>query len=169
MNKKMVVAGIITTSIVSTFFIKNIVLAEYTVDGASMQPTLKEGHHFYINKWSYRFENVKRFDIIVFHIPEEEEVLVKRVIGLPGEKIEYKNDKLYVNGKFFPEPFLKTNKKREFGNAITGDFTLKEITGKERVPDGCLFVIGDNRLISRDSRHFGFVRLKDVIGKVNLE
>lgn len=166
MRKKRVIAGIVTSALLSTVLIKNIAFAEYTVDGVSMQPTLKEGHHFYINKLTNRFNKIERFDIVVFHMPGEKQALVKRVIGLPGEKIEYRDDKLYVNGKYVPEPFLKKNKEKVYGNPITGNFTLKEITGKETVPEKCIFVIGDNRLNSRDSRHFGFVHEKNVIGEV---
>jgi len=153
--------------IVTLGFLKNIVIAEYTVQGKSMQPTLLEGHHFSINKWSYLFQDIERFDIIVFHTEQDEQPLVKRVIGLPGEKIEYKNDQLFVNGKKIKEPFLQKNKENIYGNQLTGDFTLEEITGKKKIPEGHIFVIGDNRLNSRDSRHFGFVKMDQVIGKVN--
>ncbi|WP_044893261.1 signal peptidase I [Bacillus alveayuensis] len=155
------------TIIFSTGLLKNMVFAEYQVEGDSMQPTLKKGQEFSVNKWSYSFRKIKRFDIVVFHLEKEEPVFVKRVIGLPGESIKYENDQLFVNGKKVEEPFLKKNKKNLFGSQLTGDFTLEEVTGKKKVPKGYIFVIGDNRLNSRDSRHFGFVKMNDVIGKVN--
>lgn len=165
--KKFLLTVIILTFVVSIGLIKNIVFAEYTVDGKSMQPTLPEGEHFSINKWSYKFQDINRFDIVVFQLPKEKDILVKRVIGLPGDVIEYKNDQLYVNGKKRKEPFLPREKSEGFNSPLTGDFTLEEITGEKIVPDDCIFVIGDNRLNSRDSRHFGFVKMEDVVGKVN--
>lgn len=164
--KKHLVTIVILMTVVIIGLLKNIVVAEYTVDGKSMQPTLPEGKHFSINRWSYLFEDINRFDIVVFKLPNENEVLVKRVIGLPGDRIEYKNDHLYINGEMVSEPFLPAKKNEMFSQAKTGDFTLEEVTGEKAVPKDSIFVIGDNRLNSRDSRHFGFVKIKHVIGKV---
>ena len=73
--------------------------------------------------------------------------------------IEYKQDKLYINGQFIDEPYLEKYKKEINGRQLTGDFTLEELTKEKLVPPGFIFVVGDNRLGSWDSRHFGFVKL----------
>lgn len=93
---------------------------------------------------------------------------VKRIIGLPGDHIEYKHDKLYINGQFVDEPYLETYKKETNGRQLTGDFKLEELTKEKFVPPGSIFVVGDNRLGSWDSRHFGFVKADTVVGKVDL-
>ena len=96
----------------------------------------------------------ERFDIVVFHAPEQKDY-IKRVIGLPGDKVEYKNDTLYINGKAYSEPYLDEYKDELNGGALTDDFTLKDITEEETVPEGEIFVMGDNRRFSKDSRHIG--------------
>lgn len=166
MKKHLIVAAILT-SVVIIGILKNMVFAEYKVDGNSMQPTLPEGEYFFINKWSYWFHDIDRFDIVVFQLPEENEVLVKRVIGLPGDEIQYKGNHLYINNQKVNEPFLPKQENEIFNQTQTGDFTLEEVTGVKQVPEDAVFVIGDNRLNSRDSRHFGFVKTKHIIGKVN--
>jgi signal peptidase I len=150
--------GLIIFVFLRTFFISN-----YVVEGESMMPTLQDGNLLMINKMS----EIERFDIVVFHANTEEDY-VKRVIGLPGDTIEYKNDVLYINGKPYDEPYLAPYKEKLIDGLLTGDFTLYEVTGQQKVPKGHIFVLGDNRLGSWDSRHFGFVSLDQVVGKVNL-
>jgi signal peptidase I len=139
----------------------------YMVEGKSMMPTLQEGNLLIVNKLSYQIGDIHRFDVVVFHANEKEDY-VKRVIGLPGDQIEYKNDVLYINGKKTNEPYLQPYKQKLIDGKLTGDFTLEELTGKKRVPEGYIFVLGDNRLSSWDSRHFGFVKISQVVGKVDL-
>lgn len=146
--------------------IKNLIFVDYKVEGVSMQPTLTAGHLLSINKVNHRLFDFKRFDIVVFKAPGGEDAYIKRVIGLPGDNLEYKNDNLFVNGKAMEEPYLKTLKKGTPFGRVTGSFTLKEITGRNTIPEGYLFVLGDNRLVSRDSRQFGLIRQNQVIGKV---
>lgn len=154
--------GIIIFVFIRAFFFSN-----YIVEGESMMPTLQDGNLLMVNKIGYQVGELQRFDVIVFHANEEEDY-VKRVIGLPGDKLEYKNDVLYINGDPVEEPYLVPYKQKVVGGNLTGDFSLKELTGAEKVPKGFIFVIGDNRLGSWDSRHFGFVSIEQVVGKVNL-
>jgi signal peptidase I len=137
------------------------------VNGLSMMPTLHDHDRMIVNKLSYKIGEPKRFDIIVFHA-EEDKDYIKRVIGLPGDRIEYKNDTLYVNGKAYKEPYLDDYKKQVIDGPLTEPFTLEEITGKETVPEGYLFVMGDNRRYSKDSRHIGFIPMDKVVGKTNI-
>jgi len=154
--------GIIIFAFIRTFFFSN-----YVVEGQSMMPTLQEGNKLVVNKIGYQVDDLQRFDVIVFHANKKEDY-VKRIIGLPGDKIDYRNDHLFVNGQKESEPFLDVYKQKMPGEKFTGDFTLEEITGKKTVPRGKLFVLGDNRLGSWDSRHFGFISIKEVVGKVDL-
>ncbi|WML49628.1 signal peptidase I [Neobacillus sp. PS3-34] len=154
--------GLIIFAFIRTFFFSN-----YIVEGQSMMPTLQEGNKLVVNKLGFDLGNLDRFDVIVFHANKKEDY-VKRIIGVPGDKIEYLNDQLYINGHKFEEPFLEVYRKKIPGRKLTGDFTLKEITGVGTVPPGKLFVMGDNRLESWDSRHFGFIATNQVVGKVNL-
>ena len=148
---KAIVIGLIIFIFIRTFFFSN-----YVVEGESMMPTLQDGNKLVVNKIGYQIGDLNRFDVIVFHANQEEDY-VKRIIGLPGDTIEYRDDILYINGKKVKESYLEKYRKEAIGGRLTGDFTLLEITGKETVPNDHIFVLGDNRLGSRDSREFGFV------------
>ncbi len=84
---------------------------------------------------------------------------------MPGDTVEYKNDVLYVNGKAMEEPYLKKFKEKAVGRVLTPDFTLEQITGKTKVPEGQVFVLGDNREVSKDGRMFGFISEDEIVGK----
>lgn len=148
-------------------FFRTFFFSTYAVEGKSMMPTLQDGNMLVVNKISYQVGELNRFDVVVFHANEKEDY-VKRIIGLPGDHIEYKDDKLYINGQFVDEPYLETYKEEIEGRKLTGDFTLEEVTNEMVVPEGSIFVMGDNRLGSWDSRHFGFVDIDRVVGKVDL-
>ncbi|MDX8364578.1 signal peptidase I [Cytobacillus sp. IB215665] len=154
--------GIIIFAFFRTFFFTN-----YVVEGESMMPTLQDGNMLMVNKIGYRLGDLEHFDVVVFHSDSEDDY-VKRVIGLPGDKIEYKQDVLYINDKPVQEPYLLPFKERLVEGKLTGDFTLQEITGEAIVPEDSVFVIGDNRRKSWDGRHFGFIKRDQVVGKVNL-
>jgi signal peptidase I len=146
--------------------IKNLIFVDYRVEGGSMQPTLEEGHQLSINKVNQFLFEIKRFDIVVFKGPGDKDAFIKRVIGLPGDELQYKNDQLFINGVAIEEPYLNTLKNGIPFGRLTADFTLKETTGMKTIPQDSLFVIGDNRRVSHDSRHFGLIHKDDVIGKV---
>ncbi|MFS0782326.1 signal peptidase I [Bacillus sp. 1P06AnD] len=147
--------------------IRFFLLAPIVVDGYSMMPTLHDKDRMIVNKISYKIGEPDRFDIIVFHAPEKKDY-IKRVIGLPGDTIEYKDDVLYVNGKAYKEPYLDEYKKQVIGGPLTENFTLLENRGVQKVPEGHLFVMGDNRRNSKDSRQIGFVSMDDVVGKTSV-
>ncbi|WP_019242329.1 MULTISPECIES: signal peptidase I [Bacillus] len=148
--------------------IRYFLLAPIVVDGYSMMPTLHDKDRMIVNKIGYTLGDPDRFDIVVFHAPEKKDY-IKRIIGLPGDTIEYKDDTLYVNGKAQKEPYLDEYKSQVFDGPLTEDFTLKDIPGgKEKVPEGYLFVMGDNRRSSKDSRHIGFVSEDKVLGKTSI-
>jgi len=138
------------------------------VDGESMMPTLKDGDRMIVNKIGYTIGKPDRFDIVVFHAPEGKDY-IKRVIGLPGDYIEYKDDQLYINGEPFDEPYLDEYKSEITDGTLTQDFTLKDIDPSlEVIPEGYVFVMGDNRRYSKDSRHIGVVSEEKIIGNTNV-
>lgn len=138
------------------------------VDGESMRPTLEDGDRMIVNKIGYKIGEPKRFDIVVFHAPEQKNY-IKRVIGLPGDSLEYKDDQLYINGEPIDEPYLDAYKAEIAGGTLTEDFTLKDIdVSLDEIPKGYVFVMGDNRRNSKDSRHIGLVDQKEIIGNTSL-
>ncbi len=147
--------------------IRYFLFAPIVVDGLSMMPTLHDQDRMIVSKFSYKIGEPERFDIIVFHAPEEKDY-IKRVIGLPGDTIEYKDDTLYVNGKAYEEPYLDEYKKQVIDGPLTEPFTLEEKIGQMTVPEGELFVMGDNRRFSKDSRHIGTIPMEKVLGKTNV-
>jgi len=154
-------------AVVLAAIIRSFLFAPIVVDGLSMMPTLHNQDRMIVNKFSYRFGEPNRFDIIVFHAPEGKDY-IKRVIGLPGDEIEYKDDTLYVNGKAYEEPYLDEYKKAVIDGPLTEPFTLEEKIGKKKVPEGELFVMGDNRRYSKDSRHIGTIPMEKVLGNTNI-
>ena len=138
------------------------------VDGESMMPTLEDGDRMIVNKIGYKIGEPDRFDIVVFHAPEQKNY-IKRVIGLPGDTLEYKDDQLYINGEPIDEPYLDAYKAQITEGTLTEDFTLEDL-GIENgeVPEGHIFVMGDNRRYSKDSRHIGVIDQKEIIGNTSL-
>lgn len=147
--------------------VRHFLIANYIVHGESMMPTIEEGNRLIVNKIGYEFKEPSRFDLIVFHANSNEDY-IKRVIGVPGDTIEYKDDQLFINGEAVEEPYLNEYKDQLFNTQLTEDFTLLEKTGRSTVPEGYLFVMGDNRRHSYDSRHIGFINKKEVVGIVDL-
>ncbi|WP_096188061.1 signal peptidase I [Evansella halocellulosilytica] len=147
--------------------VRGFVFTNYIVYGQSMMPTINDGERIIVNKIGYEIQEPDRFDLIIFHATEETDY-IKRVIGLPGDHIAYEDDTLLVNGEAFDEDFLMHYKEEHVDNIYTDNFTLEDITGYATVPEGHVFVLGDNRQNSVDSRQIGFVELEDIVGKANM-
>ena len=137
------------------------------INGVSMEPTLSNDEHTLINKLGYKFDKPERFDIVVFHSPKGKDY-IKRVIGLPGDHISYKDNLLYINGNPIDEPYLEAFRNDPNKKMITANFTLEDVHSVKTIPEGYLFVMGDNRLESEDSRHFGLVPMDVVVGKASV-
>lgn len=124
----------------------------YQISGPSMQNNLHSGQFVLVNKIAYLFHAPERGDVIVFHEPDNpSRDLIKRVIGLPGDKITLDGTNIWVNGTQLDEPYI-TEKYNPGANTIT-------------VPPKDYFVLGDNRPISEDSRFFGVVPKDNIVGK----
>ncbi len=158
----------IVVALLFAVLIRYFLFAPIIVEGQSMMPTLHHTDRMIVNKIGYTIGEPKRFDIIVFHATEDQDY-IKRIIGLPGDKIEYRNDSLYINDQQYDEPYLEGLKDSLApGDVLTYDFTLEQITNETVVPEGHVFVLGDNRRHSLDSRDIGFIPLEEVIGKANI-
>ena len=136
--------------LILVLLIKQFVVTPIRVNGTSMADTLHNGDIMILNETSYYFDSPKRFDIVV--VKYQNEYLIKRVIGLPGEVVEYKDNKLYIDGKFVEEKFY---------HEATEDFKI------EALGDSKYFVLGDNRINSMDSRMIGPVSKKTIRGKTS--
>jgi len=147
------------------FIIQRYFYTPVVVDGDSMEPTLHHGDYLLLNKYS----DIENFDIVVFPPPDEDEdtLYIKRVIGVPGDTVEYRHDMLYLNGEEVEETFLDYSVEGKDYYA-SGNFSLQSLLGIEEIPEGQYFVLGDNRLNSRDSRSFGLIDEEFILGKVSL-
>ncbi|KXK12305.1 MAG: Signal peptidase IB [Microgenomates bacterium OLB23] len=132
----------------------------HQVRGSSMDTTFRNNEYILTNKLSYRFDTPKRGDVVVFKSPENKDIdFIKRIIGLPGDKVMVRDGQVYLNGSPLIEKYvLGTTQVHEGGFLKEGQAVT--------VPLGHLFVMGDNRPRSSDSRTFGPVPQQDIIGKV---
>jgi len=133
----------------------NAVSARIRIESVSMQPTLYEGDFVIVNKLAYNLGEPGRGDVIVFRYPPdpEREPYIKRVIGLPGDRISVHDKRVFVNNEPMLEPYISAPPLYE---------------GTWIVPEGSLFVLGDNRNSSSDSHSWGMVPLENVIGKAEV-
>jgi signal peptidase I len=143
---------IIVVALVLSLGIRVYVVQPYRVEMTSMYNTLIPNDLVLVDKITYKFHGPRRGDVIVFIPPNDPtEKYIKRVIGLPGETIAVMNNKVYIDGKALDEPYIHSPMLSNFPPT--------------RIPEGYVFVMGDNRSVSLDSRSFGPVALSKIIGK----
>lgn len=156
--------------VILILLLRHFMFTPVVVEGSSMMSTLQDGDRMVANKIGYKLNGLERFDISVFKHKDGTNY-IKRIIGLPGDYIEYKNDQLYINGKEYSEAYLESQKKDlEREELLTDDFNIKTLpsTLSPIVPEGHYFVLGDNRRGSKDSRDIGFIPANNIIGKANV-
>lgn len=143
--------------LVVVLILKTFVVTIVRVNGSSMVPNLKNGDIMILDRISYRFRPIERFDIVVADGSNTH--LIKRVIGLPGDEVVYQDNVLYINKEKVEEPFEHFE---------TEDFSL-EVLNAKKVPEEYYLLVGDNRIDSLDSRspRVGFIAQKDILGKTN--
>ncbi|MBZ4643923.1 MAG: signal peptidase [Deferribacteraceae bacterium] len=155
-----IIVAFVIAMIIRAFF-----LQAYKIPSGSMLNTLLIGDHILVNKAAYIFTEPKRGDIVVFEYPiEPEKDFIKRVIGLPGDKIRMENKKLFINGKSYDENYVRYESDFVFNSKENPRDNFDEFT----VPKGKYFVMGDNRDSSFDSRYWGFVSRDMIKGKALL-
>ena len=144
--------------LVSFVLVRVFIIQPYRISSGAMQPTLLIGDQIICNK-AFGAEDINRGDIIVFRLPQDRsKVFVFRVVALPGETVESKQNNLFIDGVYFKEDYIKID--NENIDERRGNF------GFFTVSDNSFFVLGDNRNNSYDSRYWGFVDYTDVIGKI---
>jgi signal peptidase I len=140
------------------------IFAPFIVDGPSMEPNFHTGERLIVNKIIYTIRSPERGEVVVFHAPSGVDY-IKRVIALPGEKIRIQDNKVYVNGEVLPEAYIQEavdNEKSKTGRNYNADF--QETT----VAEGTVFVMGDNRINSSDSRMIGSVSYDKIVGRADV-
>jgi signal peptidase I len=150
---------IIAAALVVALVIKTFLFQAFFIPSESMEPTLRPGDRVLVNKLSYHFHPIHRGDVVVFKRPPAEAAdptikdLIKRVIGLPGDTIEERDGKVYINGRQLKEPYLTA----DTGTTLTLPVKV--------VPPGQYFVLGDNRTNSKDSRFIGPIPGSLIVGR----
>jgi signal peptidase I len=170
----------IVIAVILALFVRTWVVQAFKIPTGSMEDNLLIGDHLLVNKFVFGptvspvervllpVRDIRRGDILVFKYPDEpERDFIKRVIGLPGETLELRNKKVYVNGQVLEEPYVHFLEPASEGQEITS-FDVRERYGPVRVPDDQYFVMGDNRDNSQDSRYWGFVKREKIRGKAFL-
>jgi signal peptidase I len=172
----------ICVAVILAFFVRTFVVQAFKIPTGSMENNLLIGDHLLVNKFVFAptrtsLENmllpidpIRRGDIVVFKYPEDpERDFIKRVIGLPGETLELRNKKVYINGKPLDEPYVRflepPDEAGTSGAPDVNDFDLRRTYGPVTVPADMYFMMGDNRDNSQDSRFWGFMPRDYVKGK----
>lgn len=145
--------------IIIILFLMLYVVSVTQVVGSSMSPTLKDEEVLILNKFQYRFFDIKRGDIVSLDY-EDTKYLIKRIIGLPGETVKIANNQLYINDKIYEEEYLANDLNYD-------DFSLADL-GYSKIPEDMYLVLGDNRENSLDSREIGLIKKEDINGKISL-
>ena len=164
----------IVIAIILALFIRSFVVQAFKIPSGSMLSTLQIGDHLLVNKFIYGvkfpmngqvlipWKTPEHDDIVVFRFPKDRSIdYIKRVVGVAGDTVEIKNKQLYINGEEITNPHAQFTT----GNIMHASAGPRDNMGPVKVPEGKIFVMGDNRDNSYDSRFWGFVPLKDVLGK----
>ncbi len=165
--------GVVVVAILVAVLLRTFVVATYSIPSGSMEPTLQIGDRIVVDKLSYHLHGVDRGNIVVFSTPPSEDCagppvsdLVKRVIGLPGEIISLEDGNVSINGRLLPEPFLPPDVRHDtYPGPSTAPYALHRAY---RIPPGEVYVMGDNRPESCDSRYWGPIRESTIVGKVDM-
>ncbi len=164
---------VVVVAVVIAVVLRTFVIATYSIPSGSMEPTLQIGDRILVDKLSYHLHGVDRGDVVVFSTPPAEHCagtpvadLVKRVIGLPGETIALSGGRVDIDGHVLPEPWLPPATRTEtYPGPSAAAFALHH---PYTIPENDVYVMGDNRTQSCDSRYWGPVPESTIVGKVDV-
>ncbi len=145
----------IAIAIVIALLITRFVITHTLIPTGSMIPTIEINDHLIINRVPFYFTDPKRGEIVVFHNDKE---LIKRVIAIPGDTLDFQNGDVYLNGELLDEPYL-------YEQSSTYDFMMDDIEFPLEIPENMYFMMGDNRNNSEDSRYFGMIHRDAIYAK----
>lgn len=161
----------IVIAVVLVLLIRWLFFAPFIVDGPSMQPNFHTGERIIVNKIIYDIRGPKHGEVVVFHVPSEGRDFIKRVIGVPGDEVKVEGDTVTVNGQVVQETYIQDVLNEKHNNNelynTEANFPNEQVTDGT-VPEGYVFVLGDNRSNSTDSRRIGYVPYGDIIGRADL-
>ena len=161
-------ATVLVVALVIAITVRSLILQQFYISGPSMEATMFQDDRVLVNKLSYRLHDIHRGDVVVFdRVTVDGQVvqhddLIKRVIALGGEKISIKDCKVFINGKLLPEPYLNDF---DLAQTVVEDRCRVPLMDEMIIPDNQLFVMGDNRPQSFDSRIFGPLEQNLVVGR----
>lgn len=161
--KALLIAGAIV------FFVRWLLFSPFIVDGESMLPNFENGERMVVNKLIYDLREPRRGEVIVFLAPEGKDY-IKRVIGEPGDRVRVEGDRVYVNGEAIEEPYLREMLDKAAQTGQPYNTGIYGYTEEVTVPEDALFVLGDNRPRSKDSRspEVGFVPFDKIVGRADI-
>lgn len=164
----------IVIAVLLALFIRTFVVQAFKIPSGSMLPTLLIGDHLLVNKFIYGvkvpftgqllipIKKPDRGDVVVFRFPKDRSIdYIKRVVGVPGDTVEIKDKKVYINDKIVGDPHAHISSP----TILSANASPRDNFGPVLVPEGRIFVMGDNRDNSYDSRFWGFVDQRDILGK----
>lgn len=154
----LILACILFWSVLAYLGVTRFVFLPVEVSGVSMSPTLLNGERRLVHRWMYRLREPRRGDIVAIDLPSYDDLSVKRIVARPYEKVQIKNHRVYVNEEVLDEPYLSSQVPTWSGPLRNRAF---------RIAPDCYFVLGDNRPDSIDSRTFGAVHRRTIIGPLN--
>ena len=150
---------IVVISLIIIIGIRSFVMQPFFVNGQSMEPNFHDGDYLIVNEIGYRLDDPKRGDVVIFHYPSDpRQFFIKRIIGLPGEKLEIKNNKITIYNKERPDGFVLDEFYISKSAVISKDYS-QELKNDE------YYVLGDNRTASSDSRVWGVLERHYMVGK----
>jgi signal peptidase I len=161
-----VIAGAIAVALV----IKTFVMQAFFIPSESMKPTLEINDRVLVNKLSYHLHDIARGDVVVFEKPDGDtndqiKDLIKRVVALPGETVVFDQNKVYINGKLLNEPYLPAGTITQPGPGLSTYPYKCTVDDPCKIPPGTVWVMGDNRTNSKDSRYLGPIPQDKIVGR----
>ncbi|MBO0471769.1 signal peptidase I [Enterococcus sp. DIV0242_7C1] len=159
------ISAVILTSVL-IWLISIVTFTFVKIDGYAMMPSLAAKETVFVSKLSEK----KRFKLVAIKLADRKEIIIRRIVGMPGENIRYDKDRLYINNEAVEEKFIAEEIQQAdiSGSFYTKDFTSEQLFNENMIPKGKYLILGDNRPYSTDSRFYGLIDEKEIIGVVTM-